>query len=86
MEDKDLTEMLNLTLGKEQYRNIEDCLNKIVKTKPIVHYTLNFDSILVLNEDLENGNKRLLDTDNYVVLPMGVPIKFLITSADVLHS
>jgi len=57
------------------------------KYKPVVHYSLKFDSYCVDTEDLFNiGLKRLLETTNPVVLPYSVPIKVLVTSADVLHS
>jgi len=57
-----------------------------VKYKPVVHYSLMFDSVLIDTDDLEFGLRRLLETTNPVVLPYSVPIKVLVTSADVLHS
>jgi len=57
-----------------------------VKYKPVVHYSLMFDSVLIDTDDLEFGFKRLIETTNPVVLPYCVPIKVLVTSADVLHS
>jgi len=56
------------------------------KYKPVVHYSLVFDSTLIDTDDLTFGFKRLLETTNPVVLPYSVPIKVLVTSADVLHS
>jgi cytochrome c oxidase subunit 2 len=44
-----------------------------------------FDSYMVPTEDLILGEFRLLTTDNQLALPKAVPIKLLITSADVLH-
>jgi len=35
---------------------------------------------------LERGEPRLLAADNRLVLPVGVPIKLIITGADVIHS
>ena len=43
-----------------------------------------FDSYLV--QDLVPGSFRLLETDNYLVLPSNTYIRFLITSTDVIHS
>jgi len=57
-----------------------------VKYKPVVHYSLVFDSVSIDTDDLTLGLKRLLETNNPVVLPYSVPIKVLVTSADVLHS
>jgi len=45
-----------------------------------------FDAIMVATEDLKEGQNRLLETDNYVVLPVDTKIRLLITAADVLHS
>jgi len=54
--------------------------------KPVIHYSISFDSTMVSIEDLVTGGLRLIDTTKSVVLPIGVPIKVLVTSADVLHS
>jgi heme/copper-type cytochrome/quinol oxidase subunit 2 len=56
------------------------------KYKPVVHYSLKFESIAVNTDDLVIGVRRLLETTNPVILPYSVPIKVLVTSADVLHS
>jgi len=45
-----------------------------------------FDAYMVPTEDLVLGEFRTLTTDNQLTLPQSVPIKLLITSADVLHS
>lgn len=45
-----------------------------------------FDAIMVADEDLQPGQKRLLETDNYVVLPVNTKIRLLITASDVLHA
>eukprot|EP00300_Choanocystis_sp_HF-7_P026432 c29624_g1_i1.p1 GENE.c29624_g1_i1~~c29624_g1_i1.p1 ORF type:complete len:266 (-),score=-60.38 c29624_g1_i1:118-915(-) len=47
--------------------------------------TINFDSYMISEEDLEEGELRLLEADNQVLLPVDVNIRFLISSADVLH-
>jgi heme/copper-type cytochrome/quinol oxidase subunit 2 len=47
---------------------------------------LEFDSNLVAEDDLVKGTHRLLEVDNRLFLPVGVPIRILITSSDVLHS
>ncbi len=47
---------------------------------------MEFDSILI-NEDLLNkGSKRLLEVNKSLIVPINIPIRFLITSTDVLHS
>jgi cytochrome c oxidase subunit 2 len=45
-----------------------------------------FDAYMVPTEDLSKGEFRLLTADNMLTLPKSIPIKLLITSADVLHS
>jgi heme/copper-type cytochrome/quinol oxidase subunit 2 len=58
----------------------------LMKLKSVVHYTIEFDSTMVATEDLVEGDNRLYEVTEPIVLPVGVPIKVLITSADVLHS
>jgi cytochrome c oxidase subunit 2 len=45
-----------------------------------------FDAFLVAEEDLEEGQLRLLETDNRVIVPVNTKIRLLITASDVLHS
>jgi cytochrome c oxidase subunit 2 len=45
-----------------------------------------FDSYMIPETELKIGQRRLLETDNIVILPTQVHIRILITAADVLHS
>jgi cytochrome c oxidase subunit 2 len=45
-----------------------------------------FDAVMVPEDELKPGQKRLMDTDERVVVPVGKKIRLLITAADVLHS
>jgi cytochrome c oxidase subunit 2 len=45
-----------------------------------------FDSIMIPEDDLEEGQPRLLAVDNRVVLPVDTDIQVLITSDDVIHN
>lgn len=45
-----------------------------------------FESHLIPDEEIKDGQYRLLETDNRVVLPVGTNIRILVTSADVLHA
>jgi len=45
-----------------------------------------FDSYMTPTDDLEEGQLRLLEVDNRVILPLENHIRVLITAADVLHS
>ncbi|MFV9875701.1 MAG: cytochrome c oxidase subunit II [Rickettsiales endosymbiont of Dermacentor nuttalli] len=47
---------------------------------------LSFMSYMITDDQLKPGQKRLLDVDNRVVVPVNTNIKVLITSADVIHS
>jgi cytochrome c oxidase subunit 2 len=46
----------------------------------------NYESIIISEEYLPEGGKRLLETDTSLLLPYNIAIKFLITSSDVLHA
>ena len=48
--------------------------------------SINFDSYMISDDDLEKGQIRLLEVDNRVILPVKTHIRALVTSADVLHS
>jgi heme/copper-type cytochrome/quinol oxidase subunit 2 len=45
-----------------------------------------FDSCMVITDSLNLGERRLLEVDHPLVLPCSVGLRFLITSADVLHA
>jgi len=45
-----------------------------------------FDATMVDDEDLKDGQPRLLTTDNMVVVPVDTKVRLLITASDVLHS
>ena len=47
---------------------------------------ISFDSRLVLEQDLIDGDLRLLETNQIVVLPTNTNIRVLVTSDDVIHS
>nr|YP_010329468.1 cytochrome c oxidase subunit II [Haemaphysalis colasbelcouri]UNO54003.1 cytochrome c oxidase subunit 2 [Haemaphysalis colasbelcouri] len=45
-----------------------------------------FDSFMIPEQEMMKNSFRLLDTDNNLIIPYNTSIKFLITSADVIHS
>ena len=47
--------------------------------------TLSFDSYMVPTDDLEEGDIRLLEVDNQVVLPVNTQVRVVVTASDVLH-
>jgi len=48
--------------------------------------SIEFDSYMIPESDLELGQFRLLDVDNKVIIPVDCHIRLIITGADVLHS
>lgn len=46
---------------------------------------LAYDSYIVPDSDLEDGQLRLLTVDNTLVLPVDVHVRFIVTGADVIH-
>jgi len=47
---------------------------------------ISFESYMLPQDDLENGELRLLEVDNRVVLPVKTHVRLLTTAADVIHS
>jgi len=47
--------------------------------------SLEFDSYMVPESDLELGQLRLLDVDNRVLVPVDTHIRFIVTGQDVIH-
>lgn len=47
---------------------------------------LEYDSYLVPESDLQKGGLRMLEVDNRIILPELTHVRFIITSADVIHS
>lgn len=45
-----------------------------------------FDSYIIPENKLKPGQKRLLETDNRVILPVNTTVRVLVTSDDVIHS
>jgi heme/copper-type cytochrome/quinol oxidase subunit 2 len=41
---------------------------------------------MIPEDELENGELRLLEVDNRIVLPVNSHVRILVTAADVLHS
>jgi len=49
-------------------------------------YTIEFDSYIVPESDLEKGRLRMLEVDNRVVIPELTHTRFVVSGADVIHS
>jgi cytochrome c oxidase subunit 2 len=47
---------------------------------------LSFDSNIIQDKDLKPGQKRLLEVDNPLVVPVNANVRVLVTGTDVIHS
>jgi cytochrome c oxidase subunit 2 len=47
---------------------------------------IGFDSNIIADSDLKPGQKRLLDVDNRLLVPIGANVRVLIAGSDVMHS
>jgi cytochrome c oxidase subunit 2 len=47
---------------------------------------IEFDSYIINTNDLEEGQFRLLEVDNRIVLPINIEVRLLVSAADVIHS
>ncbi|MGB0631748.1 MAG: cytochrome c oxidase subunit II [Alphaproteobacteria bacterium] len=50
------------------------------------HGKFSFDANMVADADLKQGQPRLLETDNRVVVPVDTVVRVQVTGADVIHS
>jgi len=48
--------------------------------------SIDFDSYMIPESDLETGQFRLLDVDNKLIIPVDCHIRLIVTGSDVLHS
>jgi heme/copper-type cytochrome/quinol oxidase subunit 2 len=48
--------------------------------------SIEFDSYIIPDTDLEEGGLRMLEVDNRVIIPELTHIRFVVTSGDVIHS
>jgi cytochrome c oxidase subunit 2 len=47
--------------------------------------TIDFDSYMLPDADLQLGEFRLLEVDNKLVVPSETHIRFIVTGTDVIH-
>ena len=47
--------------------------------------SIEFDSYMVPTQDLNEGDMRLLEVDNRIVVPINTTVRVVITGADVIH-
>lgn len=54
--------------------------------KPISSQKLIYESHMILEDELKKGELRLLEVDYWLILPINMEMRFLVSSADVIHS
>jgi len=69
-------------LGNQWYWSYE--FSDYILTGP--EDSIKIDSYMILEEDLQKGQLRLLEVDERILLPEHISIRLLITSRDVIHS
>jgi cytochrome c oxidase subunit 2 len=47
--------------------------------------SIEFDSYMIPESDLEAGDLRLLEVDNQLVVPTNTHVRCILTAADVIH-
>jgi cytochrome c oxidase subunit 2 len=47
--------------------------------------SIDFDSYMIPESDLELGQFRLLDVDNRLVVPTDTHVRYIVTGTDVIH-
>jgi cytochrome c oxidase subunit 2 len=47
---------------------------------------IEYDSFMIPEQDIEEGQLRLLEVDNRVVVPVDTHVRFIVTGGDVIHS
>lgn len=67
-------------IGNQWYWNYEYSDYHNIKNSEIA-----FDSFMIEESNQEQGDIRNLHVDNYLILPVGVSIRLLVTSNDVIH-
>ena len=75
MDRTDETEMVVKITGAQWYWNYEYPKEELA-----------FDSYMIPEDEIQEGQKRLLDVDNPLVVPEGTRIKLLVNANDVMHS
>ena len=74
-------------IGHQWFRSYESSnISYIKNLNKFFFINYNYESIIINEDDLPEGGKRLLETDTSLLLPYNIAIKFLITSSDVLHA
>ena len=69
------------TIGRQWYWQYEYSDYAITEGE-----TIAFDSYMIPTEELKEGELRLLEVDNRIVVPVDTHVRVVMTSGDVIHS
>jgi len=87
MEGKNKVNANKDSVNKQEVASTEQAIGNFRKGENAPYFVVaSIDSYLVQTEDLIKPDLRLLKTDNALIILQGVPVNFIITSEDVLHS
>lgn len=53
---------------------------------PDIGEDISFDAVMIPDEEISEGQYRLLETDERVIVPVNTTVRMLITAEDVIHS
>lgn len=74
-------------LKASELENLKNFLSSVRAKRPDLDFkSFQFESVLVQEADLMVGQKRLLEVDKRLVIPLNLTVRFIITSYDVLHA
>ena len=73
-------------MGNQWYWDYEIDNMFVTKKEKLYFESYNFSSIIIQNVDLYDKYMRLLEVDKVLSVPIGVPVRFLVSSTDVLHA
>jgi len=73
-------------IGHQWYWNYECEFAPILSKSPETALSVCFDSYMIYDSQLKEGQIRLLEVDNPVYIPYRLPVDLIVTSVDVIHS
>ncbi len=75
-----------LDVVPESQLTIKAIGNQFFWTHEYPDHGISFDSIMIDDADLEDGQLRLLEVDNRMVIPADTTVRLIVTASDVIHS
>jgi heme/copper-type cytochrome/quinol oxidase subunit 2 len=73
-------------IGHQWYWNYECEFNPMLSKFADTPLSVCFDSYMVYDSQLKEGQIRLLEVDNPIYIPYRLPVDLIVTSVDVIHS